>query len=114
MAYKKSKRSNFQEVARERINYLLKLVNTAKDPVFASNCAKLISKLCLKHNIRLEKDEKVFCKSCFSCFSIEKPKIRIKTIKKHGQEYLQKRITCIKCIKTTTRNYKKIKKKNMG
>ncbi|MDD4983215.1 MAG: hypothetical protein PHH82_00025 [Candidatus ainarchaeum sp.] len=107
MAYKKSKRSDFQEVARERIDYLLKQINTTKDPLFASNCAKLISKLCLKHNVRLEKDEKVFCKSCFSCFSLEKPKIRIKTIKKNGQEYLQKRTICARCSKTTTRNYKK-------
>ena len=107
MAYKKSKKSVFQEVAKNRIDCLLDQILTTEDKEFCKNCAKLISRICLRYNIRLEKEEKIFCKSCFSCFNLEKPKIRTKTIKKDGQKYLQKRIICPNCNKIATFNYKK-------
>lgn len=104
----KGSKSEYQKVARERIAYLLAQIGATKDKEFGRNCAKLIRALCLRYNIRLTKEQKsTFCKHCFSVFRLEKPKIRIKTIKKAGKEYIQKKIICSICNKETTFNFLK-------
>jgi len=101
-------RSEYKKVAEERILYLLAQIGITTDKEFGKNCAKTVKALCLRHNIRLNKEQKeVFCKGCFSVFRLNESKIRIKTITKNRKKLIQKRIVCNFCGKETTSNYSK-------
>jgi RNase P subunit RPR2 len=105
----KGARSEYKKVAEDRILYLLAQIGMTTDTEFGKNCAKIVRGICLRHNIRLKKEQKeVFCKACFSVFRLEKPKVRVKTIKKGGKKLIQKKTICNVCGKETTSNYNKL------
>lgn len=89
----------YLDIAKERKNELISLLQKSKDVDLKNNCVKQIILISEKFNLSRSKLEKeLYCKYCKHSHTY-KSKIRIKTIKKNKENILQKIIICGNCGK---------------
>lgn len=84
-------------IARERIKILFEEAEKA-EPEMAKRYMRLAKKIGMRYNIRLGKAKRRFCKHCFSYFTAENCRRRLK----NGMM----NVTCLSCGKTTRYPYK--------
>ncbi|HXG06972.1 MAG TPA: RNase P subunit [Nitrososphaera sp.] len=89
-----SNKARAKEIARERINILIKTALLEKDPDLAALQARLAKKIAMRYRVRLPYDvRQLFCKKC-KAFIVPGKSGRVRV----GRARIRAiRVTCLKC-----------------